>query len=103
LIHKNPILPGEKGNKVKNIHLGTNKDSDKYKWAEAGILRRNAILRTKFHCQDFSFIDEFFGFRKWEFLESSWKPNPNPFRYTRQDRKPDMIRNPNPGKPLNNL
>lgn len=102
LIHKDCILPGKNGNKVKNIHLGTDKNSDKYQWAEAGILRRNAILRTKFHCEDFSLIHEFIGLRKWEFLELSWKPNPDPLGYTRQDRKPRVISNPNPGKPLFN-
>lgn len=102
LVHKDKILPGKNGNQVKTLHLGIDRNSDKYKWAEAAILRRNAILRIKFHTRDFSFIDEFIGFRKWEFLDPEWKPDPDPLGYTRQDKKPYIIRNPNPGKPLFN-
>ncbi len=102
LSHKQAILPGKNDNLVKNVHLGIDRNSEKYKWAEAAILRRNAILRIKFHTLDFSFIDEFVGFRNWEFLDLDWRPDPDSLGYTRQDRKPQIIRNPNPGKPLFN-
>lgn len=99
LCHKQSILPGRSGNLVKNIHLGIDKNSDRYRWAEAGIIRRNSIMRLKFNCSDLSFLDEFKGCGNWDFLDENWKPNPDPLGYTDQSKKP-YHRNLNPGIPL---
>ena len=97
------LRKNKSGKLVANIHLGTERTSDRYLWAEAGILRRNAIRRMKFHCQDFSFIDEFSHCKNWDFLDPHWKPNPDPLGYTDQSKKPSSIRNPQPAVPLDFL
>lgn len=100
LCHKKPILPGQSGNLVKNVHLGNSRDSDRYSWAEAGILRRNEIMRLKFHCSDFSFLDEFNNCKNWDFLDVNYKPNPDSLGYTDQSKKPYQTRNINPAVPM---
>lgn len=100
LSHSKPVLPGSSGKLVKNVHLGIDKTCDRYLWAEAAILRRNKIMRMKFHCLDFSFLDEFNNCKNWSFLDPNWKPNPDPLGYTDQSQKPFLTRNPNPGVPL---
>ena len=100
LAHQKPVLPGKSGKLVKNVHLGTNKASDRYRWAFEGILRRNKIMRLKFHCADFSFLDEFNNCTNWDFLTPDWKPDPDSLGYTDQSKKPAHIRNPHPAIPL---
>ena len=100
LFHRHPVLPGKSGKLVKNVHLGVDKDSDRYRWAEAEILRRNKIMRLKFHCSDFSFLGEFSNCRNWDFLNPDWKPSPDYLGYTDQSKKPVHTRNPNPAIPL---
>ena len=100
LTHSKPILPGKSGKLVKNVHLGVDKNSYRYLWAEAGILRRNKIMRMKFHCSDFSFLDEFSNCKNWNFLDPDWKPNPDYLGYTDQSKKPYRTRNPHPAIPL---
>ena len=100
LAHRKTVLPGLSGKLVKNIHLGINKTSDRYRWAEAGILRRNKIMRLKFHCSDFSFLNEFNNCRGWDFLAPDWKPDPDTLGYTDQSKKPAPTRNPHPAIPL---
>lgn len=64
LMHRLPILPGNRN----LIHL-PNINSAKYKWAIESIKRRNQILRMKFHCQDFCFLDEFRNMTHFSFLQ----------------------------------
>ncbi len=92
---KQPVLPGKDGKMVANVHLGKTRDTEKYQWAVAGILRRNQILRMKFYCEDFSFIDEFVDCRNWEFLDPEWQPNPDPLGQPDMRRKPARLANPN--------
>lgn len=100
LSHRYPVLPGKSGRFVKNVHLGMDKNSDRYRWAEAGILRRNKIMRLKFHCSDFSFLGEFSNCKNWDFLDPNWKPNPDPLGYTDQFKKPYRTRNVNTKAPI---
>lgn len=100
LSHRHPVLPGKLGRFVKNVHLGKDKNSDRYHWANEAILRRNKIMRLKFRCSDFSFLDEFNNCKNWDFLDSNWQPNPDPLGYTDQSKKPYIIRNPHPATPL---
>lgn len=99
LTHKDSVLPGKLGKLVKNVHLGKDKNSDRYLWAEAGIIRRNAIMRLKFHCSDFSFSDEFRNCKNWDFLDPTYRPNPDCLGYTDQSKKPIKTRNVNPAIP----
>ena len=100
LCHKEPVLPGKSGKLVKNVHLGKNKNSDRYRWAFEGILRRNKIMRLKFHCSDFSYLSEFRNCKNWDFLNANYKPNPDPLGYTDQSKKPYKVRNVNSRTPL---
>lgn len=99
LAHKDRVLPGLNGD-VKSLHLGKDKECDRYNWAVEGILRRNTIMRLKFHCSDFCFLDEFSNCKNWDFLDSEWRPNPDPLGYTDQSKKPNKIRNINPSVPI---
>lgn len=90
LSHPEKVLPSANGNLVSKVHLGKDKDCEKYKWAEAGLLRRNQILQLKFRCNDYSYLSEFSNFRKWELLNPNWKPNPDPLGQpdsTRKDKR----------------
>ena len=99
LCHKDRVLPGKNGY-VKDLHLGKYKECDRYIWAVEGILRRNAIMRLKFHCSDSCFLDEFSNCKNWDFLDPDWRPNPDPLGYTDQSKKPFKIRNLNPSVPI---
>lgn len=94
LSHKDRVLPGAKGVMVSKVHLGKSKDCDRYKWAEAGILRRNKILQLKFRCSDYSYLSEFDKFRAWELLNPAWKPNPDPLGQPNSTRKDKRLAPP---------
>jgi hypothetical protein len=94
LVHKKPILPGKSGSLVCHVHLGKTKDTERYQWAVEGIRRRNQILRMKFYCRDFSFIDEFSDCKNWDFLDPNWQPNPDPLEQPDQRRKDSRLANP---------
>lgn len=100
MCHKESILPGKSGKLIANMHLGKDKECDRYNWAVEGILRRNRIMRLKFHCSDFCFLDEFSNCKNWDFLDPNWIPNPDPLGYTDQSKKPYKIRNINPSVPI---
>lgn len=100
LCHRKSILPGKSNKLVRNIHLGKSKNSDRYHWAERGILNRNRIMRLKFHCSDFSYLNEFSNCRNWDFLDPNWKPNPDYLGYTDQSKKPSLTKNSSPATPL---
>lgn len=93
-----PLLPGPSGQLVKHIHLGKTRDTERYRWAEAAILRRNRIWELKFHCQDFSYLDEFRQWRDWTFLDPDWRPNPDALGQPDTSRKDKRRANPKPAK-----
>lgn len=69
LLAKTRSLPGKTG-LVRCLHIRGGKDSEHMEWAIAALQRRNQIAEMKFHCIEQSYLDEFLGLRKFEFLET---------------------------------
>lgn len=63
LCHKKGELPEGK----KRIHIPS-QEHPSYSWAVQGIQRRDQILRLKFHCNDFSYLSEFYNLTQLKFL-----------------------------------
>ncbi|MEA5578641.1 hypothetical protein [Anabaena sp. UHCC 0451] len=62
-------LPGKNG-MVKCLHIPGGKDGEAMKQAIAAIKRRDEILKIKFHCLKQSFVQEFAGYKNFNFLKN---------------------------------
>ncbi len=70
LICRQPWLPGKNGQPVRVLHLRGGMESEHMQWAIAGLIRRNRIAELKFHCIEQSFLQEFRGFKTFDFLDT---------------------------------
>jgi DNA phosphorothioation-associated putative methyltransferase len=62
-------LPSKNGDDVKCLHIPGGKDGEGMKEAIAAMKRRDLINKIKFHCIEQSFLSEFKGFKKFDFLK----------------------------------
>jgi DNA phosphorothioation-associated putative methyltransferase len=62
-------LPSKNGYDVKCLHIPGGKDGEGMKEAIAAMKRRDLINKIKFHCIEQSFLSEFKGFKKFDFLK----------------------------------
>ena len=72
LLAKTRSLPGKSG-LVRCLHIRGGRDSEHMKWAIAALKRRNQIAEMKFHCIEQKFLEEFLGFKKFDFLNKEIK------------------------------
>ncbi len=70
LICRQPWLPGKNGQMVRVLHLRGGLESEHMQWAIAGLIRRNRIAELKFHCIEQCFLQEFRGFKNFNFLNT---------------------------------
>jgi hypothetical protein len=62
-------LPGKNGYDIKCLHIPGGKQGEAMQEAMAAFKRRNLINKIKFHCIEQKFIEEFAGFKKFNFLK----------------------------------
>ncbi|MBH8564454.1 hypothetical protein I8748_20090 [Nostoc sp. CENA67] len=72
ILAKSACLPGKNG-PVRCLHIRGGVGSEHMEWAIAAMQRRNAIALMKFHCIEQSFLSEFLGFKKLDFLNDEVK------------------------------
>lgn len=66
---KTKNLPGKNGNLIRCLPIRGGLHSEHMQWAIAAFKRRNKIAEMKFNCIEQVFINEFFGFKKFDFLD----------------------------------
>ncbi len=70
LVCRYPWLTGKQGQQVKTVHIKGGLESEHMQWAMEGLRRRNRIAEMKFHCVEQKFLEEFYGFRSFEFFDT---------------------------------
>ncbi|BAZ18773.1 hypothetical protein NIES4071_106580 (plasmid) [Calothrix sp. NIES-4071] len=69
LLSKTRSLPNKNGQLVKVLHISGGKNSEQMQFCIEALRRRNQIAQLKFHCVEQTFLNEFLGARKFDFLD----------------------------------
>ncbi|BDA71574.1 hypothetical protein CAL7716_057400 [Calothrix sp. PCC 7716] len=69
LLSKTRSLPSKNGQLVRVLHIRGGKNSEHMQSCIEALRRRNQIAQLKFHCIEQTFLNEFLGARKFDFLD----------------------------------